>query len=190
MYTYGTLILKSVKNRERTVAIMRILYPNAYVDKVEDIQFKKLYDEGYRGILFDVDNTLVPFDQLDAHDALVTYMDELQTIGFKVGLVSNNSKSRVEALNKGLNLAIMPNAMKPFTFRLRQILKLLKVPHKKAIFVGDQLFTDVWVGNRLGLYTVLVKPIQTKEQMVTRIKRRTEKAVLKRYLKKEGRSHD
>ncbi|MDF1617023.1 YqeG family HAD IIIA-type phosphatase [Petrocella sp. FN5] len=166
---------------------MKILYPDEYLDQVYNIDFESLYEKGYRAVLFDVDNTLVPFDQLDAHDALIHLMKTLRTMGYKVALVSNNSKARVDALNKGLKIPVMANAMKPFTYKLKRILKTIGVHPQNAIFVGDQIFTDVWVGNRLGLYTILVKPIQSKEQMVTFIKRRTEKLLLNRYLKKEGR---
>jgi len=166
---------------------MKLLYPDEYLDQVYDIDFESLYKKGYLAVLFDVDNTLVPFDQLDAHDELVRLMEGLQSMGYKVALVSNNSRVRVDTLNKGLKIPVMPNAMKPFTYKLKRILKRIGVNPHKAIFVGDQIFTDVWVGNRLGLYTILVKPIQTREQMVTFIKRRTEKMLLNRYLKKEGR---
>ena len=161
--------------------IMAFIYPKILVDKVEDINFADLYDKGYRGVLFDVDNTLVPYDVLEAPDELVAFIRGLEAIGFSVGLVSNNSSARVTALNRRLNLEIMPNAMKPLTFRLKRILKELHVTPKTAVFVGDQLFTDVWVGNSLGLYTVLVKPIQKKEQFITWIKRGLEQLVLKGY---------
>ncbi len=114
---------------------MEFLYPNKYVAKVADIPFEELYSSGYRGVLFDVDNTLVPFDQLDAHDELIDFITQLQDIGFKVGLVSNNSRKRVEALNRKLNLTIMPNAMKPFTHRLRRVLDTLSIPHEKGILL-------------------------------------------------------
>ncbi len=159
-------------------------YPDEYVKDVASINFKKLYSEGYQGVLFDVDNTLVPFDLHDAPDSLIEFVHGLEEIGLKVGLVSNNTRGRVEALNQKLGLEMMPNAMKPFTFKLRKILSILGIQHDKAIFVGDQLFTDVWVGNRLGLYTVLVEPIQRKEQLITKIKRGTERLVLKGYNRK------
>ncbi|PKM54642.1 MAG: YqeG family HAD IIIA-type phosphatase [Firmicutes bacterium HGW-Firmicutes-5] len=165
---------------------MKILYPDEYLDQVYDIDFESLYEQGYRAVLFDVDNTLVPFDQFDAHDELIRLMEVLQTKGYKVALVSNNSKDRVDTLNQGLKIPVMANAMKPFTYKLKRILKTIEVEPQKAIFVGDQIFTDVWVGNRLGLYTILVKPIQAKEQMVTYVKRRTEKLLLNRYLRKKG----
>ncbi|WP_330510364.1 YqeG family HAD IIIA-type phosphatase [Petrocella atlantisensis] len=171
---------------ESTVKKMKILYPDEYLDQVYDIDFDSLYEQGYRAVLFDVDNTLVPFDQFDAHDELIRLMEVLQTKGYKVALVSNNSKDRVDTLNQGLKIPVMANAMKPFTYKLKRILKTIEVEPQKAIFVGDQIFTDVWVGNRLGLYTILVKPIQEREQMVTYVKRRTEKLLLNRYLRKKG----
>lgn len=163
---------------------MKFIYPRLYVESAFEIDFDDLYQKGYRGILFDVDNTLVPYDLLDAPEELVIFMRRLATIGFEVGLVSNNSTSRVAALNRKLNLEMMPNAMKPLTFRLSRILREMKVSPDKAIFVGDQLFTDVWVGNALGLYSVLVKPIQKKEQKITRVKRGLESLILRGYEKR------
>ncbi len=160
---------------------MTFIYPNEYVDSIYDIDFDSLYANGYRGVLFDVDNTLVPYDMMDAPDKLVAFIRGMEDIGFKVGLVSNNNHGRVSALNRRLNLEMMPNAMKPLTFKLSRVLRRMEVQPEKAVFVGDQLFTDVWVGNGLGLYTVLVKPIQKKEQLVTWIKRGLESWVLKRY---------
>ena len=160
---------------------MKFIYPKKYVPSVYEIDFEQLYKEGYRGVLFDVDNTLVAFDCMDAPDLLVSFIRGLQKMGFEVGLVSNNTTARVVALNRKLNLEIMPNAMKPFTFRLKRILKEIDVVPGKAIFVGDQLFTDVWVGNAMGLYSVLVQPIQKKEQLVTWVKRGLESLVLKGY---------
>lgn len=162
---------------------MTFLYPKDYVDSVIEIDFEQLYEKGYKAVLFDVDNTLVAYDVLEAPDELVTFIQRLQSIGFRVGLVSNNTSRRVVSLNKKLHLEIMPNAMKPLTFRLKRILKELGAKPEKSIFVGDQLFTDVWVGNSLGLYSILVKPIQKKEQLVTRIKRGLEGFVLKGYVK-------
>lgn len=160
---------------------MKFIYPKKYVPSINEIDFSQLYSDGYKGVLFDVDNTLVPFDCMDAPDELVAFIKGLEKMGYQVGLVSNNSTSRVAALNRKLNLEMMPNAMKPFTFRLKRILKEIDVAPEKAIFVGDQLFTDVWVGNTMGLYTVLVEPIQKKEQVVTWVKRGLESMVLKGY---------
>ncbi|MCK5761452.1 MAG: YqeG family HAD IIIA-type phosphatase [Candidatus Izimaplasma sp.] len=165
---------------------MTFLYPDMYLDKVEEIPFKELYKKGFRGVLFDVDNTLVPFDQLDAHKSLEEYIKELENIGLVVALVSNNTRKRVESLNKGLKLPIMPMAMKPFGFKIKRMLKTLGIGKHETIFVGDQLFTDVWAGNGVGMYTILVKPIQKKEQWISRIKRKVEKIILKRYISKKG----
>lgn len=163
---------------------MNFLYPNLYVKNVKEIPFSDLYAKGYRGIMFDVDNTLVPFDLMDAPEELIAFINSLRDMGFKVGLVSNNTTKRVQALNEKLGLHIMPNAMKPFTFKLKRMMKILGIGRKEAIFVGDQLFTDVWVGNRMRIFTVLVEPIQRKEQMITRVKRGAEAKILKGYIKR------
>jgi len=163
---------------------MQFIYPKEYVASVDSIDFEALYSKGYRTVLFDVDNTLVAFDVLEAPATLIGFFDQLKGIGFKAGLVSNNTTQRVAALNRKLNLEMMPNAMKPFTFRLKRILKELDADPKTSIFVGDQLFTDCWVGNSMGLYTILVEPIQKKEQLVTWVKRGLESLVLKGYSRK------
>lgn len=165
---------------------MEFIYPKAYAASVYAIDFKKLYKDGYRAVLFDVDNTLVAYDVLEAPQELIAFMSSLKDLGFKLALVSNNSEPRVAALNGTLNLEMMPNAMKPLTYKLKRVLKRLKTRPSKAVFVGDQLFTDVWVGNTMGMYTVLVKPIQKKEQFITWIKRGLESLILKGYFKRRG----
>ncbi len=174
--------------KERTA--MHKLYPKQYVKSVYDVDFKSLYKKGFKGILFDVDNTLVPYDVMEADDKLLAFIEGLRNTGFELGLVSNNSEKRVSALNDDLGIHMMPNALKPLRRNLFKILVDMGVEPKKTIFVGDQVFTDVWVGNRCGMYTVLVEPIQTKEQFITWIKRGTEKLVLKRFHrhKKRGQS--
>lgn len=160
---------------------MHKLYPNQYVKSVYDVDFASLFEKGYRGVLFDVDNTLVPFDVMDADERLMGFVNGLRETGFELGLVSNNSAKRVAALNNRLKMHMMPNAMKPLRRNLLKILDDMGVPAEKAVFVGDQVFTDVWVGNRCGMHTILVEPIQHKEQFITWIKRGTENLVLKGY---------
>lgn len=163
---------------------MDFIYPKAYVPSIYTIDFQALYEQGYRTVLFDVDNTLVAFDVMVAPEALVAFFDGLRAMGFTAGLVSNNNAKRVAALNEKLGLAMMPKAMKPLTHKLKAILKTLGGKPTTSIFVGDQLFTDCWVGNAMGMYTILVEPIQKKEQLITRVKRGTEKVVLRGYKKK------
>lgn len=166
--------------------LMSILYPDQYVRTVYDIDYKSLYDKGYRGIMFDVDNTLAPYDQVDPEEQLVELFKVLREIGFDIALVSNNNHIRVNNFNKMLGVHAYPRANKPFTKNLIHAVKTMKTSHDKSVLVGDQLFTDVWAGNQLGCHTILVKPIQDKEQLITKIKRGIESLVLHRYLKKNG----
>lgn len=154
--------------------------------QVYAIDFQAYYKKGFRGVMFDVDNTLVPFDVLNADSQLIGFIEELKNIGFQICLVSNNSEKRVATLNEGLGLLMMPNAMKPFKKKLHKALELMGINAQHCIFVGDQIFTDVWVGNRMKMETILVEPIQVKEQLITRIKRGIEKWVLRRYFNESG----
>jgi len=162
---------------------MKRLYPKDYVTDVFEINFQQLYKRGYRGIMFDIDNTLSAFDQEHPSDEIIVLFKELKEIGFRTALVSNNNRQRVTRYNEKLKVPAYPRANKPLTMNLKRAIKAMGINKKQAVFVGDQLFTDVWAGNCLGVWTVLVKPIQQKEQVITRIKRGVESFVIRKYLK-------
>lgn len=165
---------------------MDFLYPDQYIKTVHDIDYYQLFVDGYRGIMFDIDNTLAPYDQALPSREVVQLFDHLQQMGFKICLVSNNNAKRVFKFNSHLKVHAYPRANKPITKNLIKAMNKLEVKNKQMIFVGDQLFTDVWAGNSIGFKTILVKPIQDKEQLVTKVKRGLEGLLLKRYLKKKG----
>ncbi|NDL66249.1 YqeG family HAD IIIA-type phosphatase [Anaerotalea alkaliphila] len=163
---------------------MRILLPKAYYANIYEIDYTTLYRNGYRGILFDIDNTLVPYDQLVPDAKLVAFFGKLKTMGFSISLLSNNSAKRVRRFNKDLKVLAYHRAQKPRRVTLEKAMKAMGTDKGSTIIVGDQLFTDVWAGNRLGIKTILVMPIQEKEQLITRIKRSTEKRILKAFHEK------
>lgn len=163
---------------------MSQLFPKEFFNSVYDINYEQLYKSGSRGILFDIDNTLAPYDMAIANKKIIRLIRKLQDMGYQVSLVSNNSVERVNIFNQPLKLATYPRAQKPFTKNLRRAMEDMGLNTSQMIFVGDQVFTDVWAGNRIGFTTVLVKPIQIKEQLITRVKRGTESIVLYFYHKK------
>ncbi len=165
---------------------MDFLYPDEYVRTVFDIDFEQLFLDGYKGVMFDLDNTLVAYDKLDAPLEIQTLFNRIKSLGFQISIVSNNNRDRVYQFNEKLNVYAYPRANKPLTKNLLKAMNKMKVVKKQTVFVGDQLFTDVWAGNSLGFHTVLVMPIQDKEQMITKVKRGLEGLVLNRYLKKKG----
>lgn len=160
------------------------LLPKAYCSSIYEIDFKKLYANGYRGLMFDIDNTLVPFDHAVPDQKVEALFDCLQKMGFSISLISNNSHERVLKFNETLKVHAFPRARKPRTLNLQKAISMMKTTPKTTVVIGDQLFTDVWAGNQLGAKSILVVPIQEKEQFVTKIKRRTERVILNYFLKR------
>jgi len=162
--------------------MLKQFYPNQTADSSYDINYLQLYKQGYRGILFDIDNTLVEHGA-DASEKAIQLFHQLKTIGFQVCLISNNDKERVERFNKEIGANYIYNAHKPAKKNYLKAMELMKTSVKETVFVGDQLFTDVYGANRVGMYSFLVKPISPKEEIQIIIKRRLERIVLHYYKK-------
>lgn len=157
-------------------------YPNNYVDSTYSIDFKKYFDLGYRGILFDIDNTLVEHGK-PATKRAVELFEELRRIGFNTCLISNNKEPRVKPFADLVKSNYIYDAHKPSTKNYRKAMELMGTTLGNSMFVGDQLFTDVYGANRAGMYTILVKPIDKKEEIQIVLKRKLERIVLHFYKK-------
>ncbi|WP_167956658.1 YqeG family HAD IIIA-type phosphatase [Anaerosporobacter faecicola] len=157
-------------------------YPDEYVDSAYSIDYKTLYDMGYRGILFDIDNTLVEHGA-DASQRAKDLFEKLREIGFSVCLISNNQKERVERFNKDIQANYIYNAHKPSTKNYYKAMELMGTTPKNSVFVGDQLFTDVYGAKRAGMTSYLAKPIDPKEEIQIVLKRYLERIVLHYYRK-------
>lgn len=157
-------------------------YPDKYVDSTYEINFKKLYEQGFRGLLFDIDNTLVEHGA-DADEKAISLFKELKKIGFNVCLISNNKIERVERFNHSIKVKFIHNAHKPSKKNYLKAMELMNTNVSNTVFIGDQLFTDVYGANRVGMKTYLVKPIDPKEEIQIVLKRYLEKIVLYFYKK-------
>lgn len=161
-------------------------YPGEYLDSTYVIDFEKLSREGYKGLIFDIDNTLVPHGA-PADERAKALFDRLKALGFECCLLSNNQLPRVEMFNKDVQVHFIENAHKPSTKNYVKAMDKMGTNKQNTIFIGDQLFTDVYGANRTGIRTILVKPIHPKEEIQIVLKRYLEKIVLyfyKRSLKK------
>ena len=157
-------------------------YPDEYLDSIESIEFQKLYEQGLRGVLFDIDNTLVPHGApADAH--ALRFFEKLRKIGIRYCLISNNQLPRVKPFADAVGAEFVENAHKPSPKNYEKGMEMLGCTKENAMFVGDQLFTDILGANRLGIQTVLVKPINSKEEIQIVLKRYLEKPVLYCYRK-------
>jgi HAD superfamily phosphatase (TIGR01668 family) len=144
-------------------------------------------DLGLKGVIFDLDNTIVRRDSADAPPEVLELISELREEGLKLGIVSNNSRSRVGAIAAQMEIPSIHRAVKPFGRPFRQALELLGTSPQETALVGDQVFTDIFGGNMAGMYTILVVPMEGKEFWATRlISRHLEKIVLAQLKNKPG----
>lgn len=163
-------------------------FPRLYADSANHVPYDELKAAGVRGLVFDIDNTLAPHDTPYPSAGAVALLTRLRGLGFGVCLVSNNSPARVAGFADGLGLPCVPRARKPLLSGIRKAMSLLGTDSAATALIGDQVFTDVWCGNRLGLYTVLVKPMSGRDEWTVRLKRGPERIVLKIYEKRVGKN--
>ncbi len=141
-----------------------LLTPYRQVESVLGIDLEELRDLGIQGILLDLDNTLLAWDNLVLSDEVQNWVRRATDIGFRLCIVSNAHWMRLETQSVVLGIPYIAAAMKPSTKAMRKALDLLGLKTHQATMVGDQIFTDVLGGNRLGLFTILVVPLFLKEQ--------------------------
>ena len=138
----------------------------------------------YRILLFDVDNTLVPHGA-PADKRSIELFDHLRSLGFSTCILSNNKEPRVAPFAKEVNSPYLFKGGKPSRKGYRKAMQVMKTGQDNTLFIGDQLFTDVWGARRTGLYSILVKPINPKEEIQIVLKRYLEAIVLWFYLRKK-----
>lgn len=160
--------------------MLKIFYPKRIADSAYVIDYENLYKEGYRGIIFDIDNTLVEHGA-DASPRAINLIAKIKDIGFQVCLISNNKEERVKRFNKEINVDYIYKANKPAKKSFIKATKLMGTKIDNTVFIGDQLFTDVFGANRIGMMSYFVKPIGPKEEIQIVLKRKLERIVLKFY---------
>lgn len=156
--------------------IFRSFYPDLYYSSVYEIDFRKLYEKGYRGLLTDVDNTLVPHDA-PADDRAAALIADLKKMGWSVCVISNNAEPRVKPFADAVGCAYVYKAGKPKTSGYKEGMKRIGTTCKNSLFLGDQLFTDICGANRTGILSVLVKPMARDPKFHIRLKRMGEAVV-------------
>lgn len=159
-------------------------YPDNEMASAYEIDYEALYEKGYRGVIFDVDNTLVPHGA-PADERAIALFGRLHQLGFKTVLLSNNKEPRVKTFNDKVLSQYIFKAGKPGRKGYERAMELMQTTPNTTLFVGDQLFTDVWGAKRAGIVTYLVKPIHPKEEIQIVLKRRLEWIVLYFYHKNE-----
>ena len=161
--------------------MIKKFYPTKALGSIYELPIEELKQRGIKGIIFDIDNTLVPYDEAEPTEKIISFLEALQEKGCKITLVSNNTEDRVVKFNEKLKVLALHKAQKPSRKSLKKALEMMHCQVDEAIIVGDQIFTDVYGGNRAGLKTYLVAPISDKDEWQTKIKRGLERQVIKSY---------
>ena len=156
-------------------------FPDQDVDSVYQIPFETLARQGVQGIIFDIDNTLVPHGA-PADQRAKELFQKLKRLGIQTCLLSNNKEDRVSSFAAQVDAGFyIYKGGKPGVKNYRKAMELMGTGSRNTVFVGDQLFTDVYGAKKAGIPTILVKPIHPKEEIQIVIKRRLEAVVLYFY---------
>ncbi len=155
-------------------------YPSQFVESVFDIDYKKVYDMGYRGIVFDIDNTLVHHGDNSNKDVDELFL-QIHKIGLKTLLLTNNSEVRVKRFIANIDTLYICDAEKPNTKNYKKAIDMLELNKEEVIFVGDQIFTDILGANRCKCKSILVQYILLPGEKKIGIRRHVEKVILEFY---------
>lgn len=172
--------------------MFKTFYPDTCAKSTYEIDFEAYYEKGYRAIIFDIDNTLVEHG-VKADDRCIALFERLKKIGYSTMLLSNNKEPRVKSFFEQVQAdGYIYKGGKPSTKNYIRAMERMGSEKATTLFVGDQLFTDVWGAKRAGIFAILVSPIDKKEEIQIVLKRYLEKIVLHFYRKecaKNGKSH-
>ena len=158
--------------------MLNLFLPNKQVTRVFDIEPESLRDNNIKGIIVDIDNTLIPWNVAHATDEVVTWIEKMKRANIKVTLISNNNAERVTLFADPLDTPYIYNANKPLGFAFVRARKEMNLEKWEVAVIGDQLLTDILGGNRAGYFTVLVDPLVTNDAAVTTFNRNVERMIL------------
>lgn len=164
-----------------------MLYPKEYLSNVTEITIDFLNKNQLKGVILDVDNTLIDFNK-KLLDGVEEWIKELKENGIKFCIVSNSNKlEKVKKVADTLQIPFIYFAKKPLKSGLKKAKEILNLEAKNIAVVGDQIMTDVIGANRCKMFSILVKPIEEKDYFITRVKRPIEKRIIQKYLKNKNR---
>ena len=165
--------------------MFKFLYPMEYLSSVFEMSVDKIRALNVDTVVFDIDNTLVPYWVKEPDEALINYFNSLVNAGIKIAVLSNSREERSKTFCKALNIPYVFRAGKPGVKGFETLIKRLDSLAQNTMLIGDQIFTDVWCGNKAGAYTVLVKQVSPKDELITAPKRPFEKLIISMYLKQK-----
>lgn len=158
-----------------------MLRPDAYFEKITNIDCEFFNKHNIKGIILDVDNTILDLDKKPV-DGIEKWVNIIKKNDIKLCIASNSiNKEKLGNISQKLDIPYVPHSLKPLKSGLKKAVNILNVEPKNIAEIGDQLFTDVWGANRMEMFSVLVKPISPEKHFISEIKRKVERIFLKQY---------
>ena len=162
--------------------ILRWLTPACHATSIVAVDPERLTRDGIRGVILDLDNTVVAWNAPAPTEAVRQWVDRLRQAGLKACIVSNNFRGRPRAIGKTLGIPVVLGAVKPIPWAFRRAMTIMGIPARQTALIGDQVFTDILGGNLVGMYTILVDPLSSQEFPTTKLVRRLERLVRARVI--------
>lgn len=164
--------------------MLRNFLPDEHVKSILDITPAVLKAKGIKGIITDLDNTLVEWDRPNATPQLIKWFEEIKQEEILVTIVSNNNEQRVKAFSDPLKIPFIFQARKPMTRAFNKALLQMGIKKEETVVIGDQLLTDVLGGNRSGFHTILVVPVAQTDGFITKFNRFAERRIMNWFRRK------
>lgn len=159
-----------------------IFYPKGYFNSITEITIDYLIKNKIKGLILDVDNTLIDYDR-NMPTEIEKWVENIRKAQIKMIILSNtNSKKKVKEVADKLKLDYINFGMKPFKINFKKAKEKLNLDKKNIAVIGDQIFTDIFGANRMGMFPILVEPLKEKDFLITLIKRPIENNIKKKYL--------
>ncbi len=152
--------------------------PDEYFKDIFFVKPEALKSKGIKGIITDLDNTLVEWDRPEATPEIIEWLKGMQEAGIFVTIISNNNESRVKAFAEPLGIPFIYDAKKPLNKSFIAARKLMGIKKEETVVIGDQLLTDILGGNRKGLHTILVVPVASSDALITSFNRMIERRIM------------
>ena len=152
--------------------------PDEYVKDIFHITPEKLKEKGIKGIITDLDNTLVEWDRPDATPKIIEWMEAMKRAGIQVTIVSNNNETRCKSFSDPLGIPFIMDAESRLIRHLKRPLRKWGFAKEEVVVIGDQLLTDIFGGNRKGLHTILVVPVASSDGFFTKFNRMIERRIM------------
>lgn len=164
--------------------MLKLFCPDIFIDDIYQLDLEIIKKKNKKGILIDLDNTLLPWDSFTIEERLKKWIDECKQAGFSLCILSNNKAHRINRCAKELGIPAALGSLKPRKKAFKNGLSILGTTPEQTVIIGDQIFTDVLGGKRMGILTILVRPISSRELWWTKLMRKVERILLNKLVKK------